>query len=241
MKVLPLIALFALVGVAGVAAESQPPAPLTIDDLTWSARTRDGSVEVGSNRGKSSVSIDRERLSEISGLDGDVPARFVVEAEAGRTECAGTRRGGRCRFVSRPAFETGLAQRDVALERRRDLLPLALVDARLALVDQLSREHLAPRTSGELIAATALRVTGAWAHGLREAGLNIVRFEDLLAARALNLDAAFVREMGAAGYPGLSAGDAITMKAVGVTPAYAVAMNRAVRAAHAVEGAGALQ
>ena len=52
---------------------------------------------------------------------------------------------------------------------------------------------------------------------------------------------AFIRQMGAAGYPRLSARQAIPMKAVGVTPAYAEAMNRVADAAQAVEGMGELQ
>jgi hypothetical protein len=246
MKALPLIALFALAGVAGAAEESSPPAPLVLDDLKFEWRdARSGSLEMRSRDGRSSTTITRERLSDASGLEANGPVRFAVAAEAGRTECAGTRKGlrasGQCRFVSSPAYETGLAQRGVELERRRDLFALALVDARLALVDELSRDGLAPADSGDLIAAAALGVTGAGARDLREAGLDIAKFDDLIAARALKLDGAFVRAMAGAGYPRLTVRQAITMKAVGVTPSYAAAMNRAADAAQQVEGMGGLQ
>ena len=204
-----------------------------------------GSVEIRSRDGRSTTTVNRERLSDASGFEGNGPVRFAVAAEAGRTECTGVRNGarakGECRFVSSPAYETGLAQRGVRLERRRDLFALALVDARLALVDELSRDGLAPADSGDLIAAAALGVTGRWAHDLREAGLDIGKFDDLIAARALKLDGAFMRAMAAAGYPRLTARQAITMKAVGVTPSYAAAMNRAADAAQQVEGMGGLQ
>ena len=239
MKALPLIALFALAGVAGVAAETIPPEPLTIADLKFEETSR--GVEIRTANGRSSVTVDRERLSEASGLGSSGPVRFVIAAEAGRTECSGVRGDGGCRFASSPAYETGLAQRGVKLERRRDLLALALVDARLALVDELSRDGLAPANSGHLIAAAALGVTGAWAHELKEAGLAIAEFDDLVAARALKVDGAFIRQMAEAGYPRLSARQAITMKAVGVTPAYAEAMNRVADTAQAVEGMGKLQ
>ncbi|MCA1661932.1 MAG: hypothetical protein LC648_07145 [Novosphingobium sp.] len=246
MKALPLIALFALAGVAGAAAESSPPAPLVLDELRFEVRGSGSvSVEIRSADGRSSVTVARSRLSEVAGFEANGPVRFAVAAEAGRTECSGTRKGdsatGVCRFASSPAYETGLAQRGVRLERRRDLLALALVDARLALVDQLSRDGLAPADSGNLIAAAALGITGPWAHELREAGLDIAKFDDLIAARALKLDGAFVRAMADAGYARLTARQAITMKAVGVTPAYAEAMNRVADAAHAVEGMGELQ
>lgn len=239
MKALPLIALFALAGVAGAAAETSPPEPLTIADLKFEETPR--GVEIRTADGRSNVAINRERLSEASGLGSNGPVRFAIATEAGRTDCAGTRAKGTCRFVSSPAYETGLAQRGVKLERRRDMLALALVDARLALVDQLSRDGLAPANSGHLVAAAALGVTGAWARELKEAGLAIAEFDDLIAARALKLDGAFIRQMAAAGYPRLSARQAITMKAVGVTPAYAEAMNRVADAAQAVEGMGELQ
>lgn len=250
MKALPLIVLFALAGAAGAAADVSPKAPLVLDDLTFETRGADWDhvVQIESKNGRSQTSLDLERMSDAVGISAgspDGPARFTVIAEAGRTECAGTRRHGRatgtCRFVSSPAYETGLAQRGVELERRRDLLALALVGAELALVDDLSREGLAPRDSGNLIAAAALGVTGAWTHDLREAGLRLSGFDDLIAARALKVDAGFVKAMGAAGYPSLSAEEAITMKAVGVTPAYAQAMNRAVGVADAVDGMGELQ
>ena len=239
MRALPLIALFALAGVAGAAADTSPHEPLTIADLRFEETSR--GVEIRTADGRSQVTVERDRLSEASGLESDGPVRFVIAAGAGRTECAGMRREGRCRFVSSPAYETGLAQRGVKLERRRDLLALALVDARLALVDELSRDGLAPANSGHLVAAAALGVTGAWAHELKEAGLAIAEFDNLVAARALKLDGSFIREMAAAGYPRLSARQAITMKAVGVTPAYAEAMNRVADAAQAVEGMGELQ
>jgi len=248
MKALPLIALLALGAVAGTAAESEPRAPLVLDDLTFTQRAGGygSDISIRSDDGDSQVSVDRARLSEAVGLDGgDGPVRFTVAAEAGRTDCQGERKNGKargdCRFVSLPAYETGLAQRGVRLNRRRDLLALALVDAGLALVDDLSREGLRPDDSGDLIAAAALGVTGAWTHDLREAGLAIGDFEDLIAARALKVDAAFLRQMARAGYPRLTAEQAITMKAVGVTPGYAEAMNRAAEAAHEVAGAGGLQ
>jgi len=86
MKALPLIALFALAGVAGAAEETSPPAPLTIDDLEFQWReARAGSVEIHSDDGRASVTVKRERLSEAAGLDADGPVRFVVAAGAGRT------------------------------------------------------------------------------------------------------------------------------------------------------------
>lgn len=251
MKALPLIALFALAGVAGTAAEAPPSAPYVTDALTWSS---DGfaaghdRVTIRTADGEMSVGVSAERLSAVGGLDArtpDGPVRFEVIGEAGRTACEGRRRGkratGTCRFVSDPAFSIGLAQRGVKLKQRRTLIALALVDAHLALVDDLSREGFEIAQASDLVASTALKITGDYVRELKTAGLRLDRLNDLYAARALDVDGAFLRRMAEAGYPNLTANQAITMKAVGVTPAYADAMNRAAATAHAVEGMGELQ
>lgn len=250
MKALPVVALLALTAVSGMAAEAPPPPPMVLTDLTFGPVHSGGSdqIEVRSNRGRSTVSVPPSRLSDTSGMEPGSPGgpvRFSIVAEAGRADCVGQRsRGeasGTCRFVSSPIFEEGLTRRDVALERRRDLLSLALVDARLALVDDLSRCGFKVGESGDLIAATALGINGIWAHELEEAGLTVNDFNDLVAARALHIDGAFLKAMAEAGYPRMSAHQAVAMKVVGVTPSYATAMNRAAFAARALSEGGGLQ
>ena len=253
MKAMPLAVLLAFVGVAGAAAEeTASPRVFAADDLTWSTQGElDGgwrSVQVRSGDGNSSVSVPIARLDDAQGLEpvsSDGPVRFAIRREAGTADCIGARSrraaAGTCRFASDPNFEQGLAQRGVRLGKRKNLIALALVDAHLALVDELSREGLEIADASDLIASTALGVTGGYVHGLKAAGLAFDKLGDVYAARALNVDAAFVREMAAAGYPHLTVSQAITMKAVGVTPEYAEAMNRAAGAAHAVEGMGELQ
>ena len=80
MKALPLIALFALAGVAGAAAETSPPDPLTIADLKFEETSR--GVEISTADGRSNVTVDRARLSETSGLGSNGPVRFAIAAEA---------------------------------------------------------------------------------------------------------------------------------------------------------------
>lgn len=248
MKTLPFIALLALAASASTAADDRPRRPLEVSDLTFEIQPPSGNLEIRSAKGRSDVGVDRKRLSESSGLEpgtADGSVDFAIVAEAGRTDCRGSRRGdkvtGTCRFVSEAAFEVGLAQRGVALERRRDLLALALVDARLALVDDLSRQGFPPETSGNLIAATALGVTGGWAREIREAELRVDDFEELVAARALGIDGAYLRAMAAAGFPRLTASQVTAMKAVGVTPEYAATMSRAAGAAQVLAAAEHLQ
>jgi hypothetical protein len=111
----------------------------------------------------------------------------------------------------------------------------------VALVDDLSREGLPIADAGQLIAASALKVTGDCVHELKAAGLRLDKLGDAFGCRALDVDGGFLRRMALAGYPQLSVNQAITMKAVGITPEYAAAMNRAIGAVSAVDQIGDLQ
>lgn len=248
-RALPLIALAALASASGAAEEAVLREPLVAQDLTWtlqdSARPRSVAIRTGDGRSNVSVPVDRLEQSEglAPGARGEV--RFSLPREAGLTDCTGSHKrsgaAGTCRFVSAPAFEQELAQRGVELGQRRNLIPLALVDARLALVDAFSREGMPLSEASDLIAASALDITGDYIHELKSAGLQLKRLRDVFACRAVGVEGAFVRDMADAGYPKLTAQQAITMKAVGVTPQYAIAMNRALGAVRAVESAGELQ
>ena len=76
------------------------------------------------------------------------------------------------------------------------------------------------------LALLALGVTAGFAEELKGAGLAIDDLEDLIAARALELDAAWLSEMAAAGYPNLTVEQAIQMRALDVTPDYARRMKQ---------------
>lgn len=248
MKALPLIALSALAAASGAAEDRTPRPPLVSDGLTWRmASPAAETVELRTADGRSRVTVPVAQLTAATGLDARGPTAFALEREAGKTRCTGTRDGaavaasGTCRFVSHPAFEEGLAQRGVALGTRDNLVALALVDARLALVDALSQEGLPVTEAGDLTAAAALKVTGSYVNDLKAAGLRLDRFGDVLACRAVGVDGSFLRQMGEAGYAQLTAHQAIAMRAVGVTPGYAAAMNRAAGAMRAVEDLGGLQ
>jgi hypothetical protein len=78
-------------------------------------------------------------------------------------------------------------------------------------------------------------VTPNYARELRGAGLKVDELGDLIAAKALKVDAQWLGEMAHAGYPDLAIGQAIQMRALGVTPDYAVRMTRVLRAVGEIE------
>lgn len=210
-------------------------APLILDDVTWQVTPgREARQTLTISRGSSSSNgftlderaAEGRSLREILAQSG--PVAFTLDREAGTLRCVGTIRLGRgaggCRFTSQPAFEAALAARGMTSKRREQIFEAALVDARIGRADGLAREGFRLRNADDLIGATALDVTGDYARQIKSAGLTIRDFNDLIACRALKIDAAWVRGFTAAGYT-LTARRAIAMKATGVTPAYARAMN----------------
>jgi hypothetical protein len=160
---------------------------------------------------------------------------FSLAREAGALACTGraTEPGhaaGTCRFDPDERYVAELARRDLFPEDSKEVLVLALVDGRTALVDGLLRLGYGFEDVDDLIAVAALDVTPAFAEGLRGAGLVIDELDDLIAARALGLDAEWLMAMARAGYPELDIEQAIQMRALGVTPDYAQRMSRVLSA-----------
>ena len=97
------------------------------------------------------------------------------------------------------------------------------------LADGLTREGVKPKDNGDLIAAAALGVTPAYVRDLRSEALVLASVEDAIACKALGVDGAYVRGLADAGYRKLAAEEVVGMKAMDVSPEYARAMNRAAR------------
>jgi hypothetical protein len=160
---------------------------------------------------------------------------FALAREAGALACTGRvtepgRAAGTCRFDPDEHYIAELARRGLFPEDSDEVLVLALVDGRIALVDGLVRLGYGFEDVGDLIAVGALDVTPAFAEGLRDAGLVIHDLDDLIAAQALGLDAEWLMAMARAGYPNLQIEQAIEMRALGVTPDYAQRMSRVLSA-----------
>jgi hypothetical protein len=165
---------------------------------------------------------------------------FTLVREAGTLACRGRaeRAGeafGTCRFGPDKGFTDALSRRGLPPEDSAEVLALALVDARVAPVDGLLDAGYRFEDAGEVVAVAALDVTAAFAGELRGAGLTIDDLDDLVAARALHIDGAWLGEMARAGYPGLTAGQAIQMRALGVTPDYVRRMTRVLSALGGIE------
>lgn len=235
-------ALLTLVAAPCLSQEAYPP----IDDLKWSygeetryASSRDtlvltrkghmSSLGPGEEAGmlgeafKASLAHPGEAVS------------FFMRREAGAIACTGTvhavgRASGTCRFDPDHAFAAQLRERGLEPEDSDELLVLALVDARVASVDSLSREGFAIDEVDTVVALSALDVTPEFARSLRTAGLAIDDTDNLIAAKAVGVDRAWLEGMAGAGYAGLDANRAIEMRALGITPDYARKMSQVIAA-----------
>jgi len=160
---------------------------------------------------------------------------FTLARQAGSLACTGRvesrgRAAGTCRFDPDQGFAAELGRRGIVPEDSDEMMALALVGARLDMVDGLQGLGYRFGDAGDLVAVAALGVTPAFAGELRDAGLALDDLDNLVAARAIGLDAGWLGEMARAGYPDLTIDQAIQMRAVGITPDYARRMSRVLSA-----------
>jgi len=248
-----LAALTLLVAAPSLPQSSARPAPAAeaptygpIETISW---TYDDESDPGGSswqlrfkhdRSNSSIDSDgaadvRQVIDTIARAAPGQAVSFSLAREAGTLACSGRARGegeagGTCRFDPNNAFAAELARRDIAPDDSDDMLALTLVDAHLATVDGLTGDGFRFDDAGDLIAVSALDVTPAYASDLRQAGLKVGELGDLIAAKALKVDGQWLGDMARAGYPDLAVSQAIQMRALGVTPDYAVRMARVLRA-----------
>lgn len=222
-----------------------------IDDIEWTygeeARSQSDRPSFRLSRNGHMSSFDGTEAAAFMGeqvtasLDSPGQAvSFVVPREAGTIACNGTvvsvgRASGTCRFDPDQGFLAELQAREFPPEDSDELLVLALVDARMASVDALSREGFVIDEIDTVVALAALEVTPEFARSLKSGGLAIDDTDNLIAAKAVGVDPAWLRGMAEAGYADLDADRAIQMRALDVTPDYARKMSRVMAALEGTE------
>jgi hypothetical protein len=165
---------------------------------------------------------------------------FTVLREAGTIDCRGTvvalgKASGTCRFDPDEGFIAQLQAHKLAPEDSEQLFVLALVDARMASVEGLSREGFVIGDVDTVVALAALHVTPEFARSLKSAGLAIDDTDNLIAAKAVGVDPVWLQGMAEAGYTDLDADRAIQMRALDITPDYARKMSRVMAALEGTE------
>lgn len=234
------IALFSVIACAAPAAPGKA-ATSAEGDIEWTVSQRGPNagaptLRLRERKSTSDMRLDGRR-AEFSGaraaLGGSAgPVAFRVTHDAGQLTCRGTLTAafagaGRCSFIPDADFSRALEQRGLGTPTRRDQMAMLMVNANLALADGLIKEGLKPRDNGELIAAAALNVTPAYVRELRSGALKIDSIDTAIACKALSVDGAYVRGLASAGYTNLTSDQVVSMKALGVTPDYARSINAA--------------
>ena len=232
------------------AAEAPPRTYAAIDRIDWSYRDDDEPGQTTQLRFSHNGMMTSFSPDEAAGIMGELATAslaspgeavtFTLVREAGTLVCSGRveRAGsasGTCRFDPDKRFTDALSRRGLPPDDTNDVLALALVNARIALVDGLLDQGYRFDDANDVIAVAALDVSPGYAGELRGAGLKVDDLDDLVAARALHVDAAWLGEMAQAGYPNLKIEQATQMRALGVTPDYAVRMTRVLRAVGEIE------
>ena len=242
----PLLPLAILaLGTSGALVSAADPAPRRdlpmIDNIQWAYQPGQQAQLLLRRKGMSST-FDRDDLPEIMDAlaaaprTSGEPVAFTLAREAGALACVGKADGdgaeGTCRFDPDEGFVAALEGLGLQAEDDEDheLLALAVVDARVASVEALSRAGYHFNDLSDVIEVAALEVTPEFADELREAGLVIEDLEELVEARAVELDAAWLREMAEAGFANLTVEKAIEMRALDVTPDYARRMRNVLTA-----------
>lgn len=240
----------ALLTLAASPCLSQDAYP-AIDDIEWSygedERFNTGRPSFRFSRDGSTSSFDGTEAAEFVGervtaslASPGEAVSFTVPREAGTIACNGTvvavgKASGTCRFDPDRDFIARLQAHNLTPEDSDELFVLALVDARMASVEGLSREGFVIDEVDTVVALAALEVTPEFARSLNGAGLAVDDTDNLIAAKAVGVDPAWLRGMAEAGYADLDAGRAIQMRALDITPDYARKMSRVMAALEGTE------
>lgn len=175
--------------------------------------------------------------SQLSGLDmagfrsvGTRPLRFSLTREAGRLDCTGNGGGshaaGNCSFTADPAFTQLLVSHGIGRPTREQSFGLMAVDARRELIDALAAAHYPTPAIDDLIAMTALNVTGKYIADLSRAGYHPGNIHSLIQFKALNVTPEWIGGLARIDYGNVPAQQLVQLKALGITPDFISGFDR---------------
>ena len=200
---------------------------------TWSISPADtaGQVQLelrsagngGENESDHSIALARLGLrpSDLEGGSHDV--RFALRGEAGQVDFTGSAsRGtgaGNFTFSPSASFAQGVSSRGIPAPEDRALLSAVLLDVTLGYIDAIRGSGVQVTRFDRIIALRALGATAQSAAALRSS-FGSLDDEELITLTALHVDANYTRDLAASGYRGLTAHDVVTFRALHVDGAY---------------------
>jgi hypothetical protein len=122
-------------------------------------------------------------------------------------------------FTPNDAFFTTLRNRGYDATTIDYKMAFADLDITTSYVNEMESLGLKGDVNN-LIALKALNVSAQYVRDLQAAGVSDISAQQIISLRALHVDAAYVKEIAGAGFPHLAAGQYVTLKAMNVDAAY---------------------
>ncbi|HET7710024.1 MAG TPA: hypothetical protein VFK50_10940 [Sphingomicrobium sp.] len=213
--------------------DNRPLGPIswTIDGLD---RRDDGKVQLGFRTGEGSRNNSHWSngydLVELEGLasgqlnGASQPARFSLNREAGRLDCAGTvgngQGAGTCSFAPDSAFAGRLAAAGIGRPTGRQAYDLTLAKVRYDLVEELTRQGYDKPTVSDLVGLGIHGATAGYVREIADAGYRFGKVDGLVQFRIFGINGRFIGDMAAIGpqFRALSPEDLVQFKIFKVQP-----------------------
>lgn len=181
--------------------------------------------DIGRHRGSWSSGIP---VTQLQGLDSAAMSdqapnalQFRLARAAGRFDCEGTGQRGKasgfCRFVPDAGFVRELERREIGRPDAHQLRLLALEDARLDVLDELARQKYPVPKIERYVEFAIHGLDAAWLRDLGAAGYHLDGLRKLLEFRIHGIDAAYLAELRDAGHGDLPAQQVLQFRIHDVT------------------------
>jgi hypothetical protein len=153
------------------------------------------------------------------------PVHFTIVREAGTLTCSGNadhgRAGGTFTFTPDNGYRSSMASLGFGSLSDNELLTAAMLDITTAYTKSMVEAGYTGEKFSGLIPLRALNVDAAYVRQMRAVvASHQLPFSDLIPLRALHVDAAYVDSLASLGYTNLRPGQLIQLKAMNIDATY---------------------
>lgn len=177
------------------------------------------------------------RLADLAGLDrsqlaGGVqtPVQFAFVRDSGRLDCTGTggdgSAKGRCQFTANQSFLDHLRSSGIAPVSSEDVYAMTAVAVRRDLVTAIRQASYPAPSAQNLIALAALGVERGYIEEMAAAGYRPNEIETLIQFKALGITPDYIADLQRLGFGRMSASQLMHFKALGVDAAYVASLRQ---------------
>jgi beta-lactamase regulating signal transducer with metallopeptidase domain len=220
----------------GSSPSASTPARFAVQDFsgTWEIRlSRDGAsvhLNLRTLHSSNGTTLPLARFKDLtaSQISGAGTVHFSSQREAGTFVFDGVCRGGLCggtyAFEPNASFAAELTRRGIGAPTPQQQYELALADAGVTLLDELSTRGYQKSNVSDFVRAAEHGVDLEYVRDMASLGYRVGTLDALIRLRDHGVDPSFVRGMAANGLGRLSADELVRARDHGVDPAYVEAM-----------------